>query len=107
MKMNADTPTYDLLLGAIALITDVDMSAIREDTDLVNELAIDSLDMVDILFEVAQAIGKKIAFAEWVQNSVTEGADSLFIARNLCTKIDALRRATADSAASNGLTAYS
>ena len=65
--------------------------------DTIDDLGIDSLDFLDIVFAIDKEFGIKIPLEKWTQD-VNEGkvaTEEYFVLKNLCAKIDELRAAKA------------
>ena len=61
----------------------------------IDDLGIDSLDFLDIVFAIDKEFGIKIPLEQWTQE-VNEGkvsTEEYFVLKNLCAKIDELRAA--------------
>ena len=66
--------------------------AITPESHTIDDLGIDSLDFLDIVFAIDKAFGIKIPLEQWTQD-VNEGrapTEEYFVLKNLCGKIDEL-----------------
>ncbi|RUW10988.1 acyl carrier protein, partial [Mesorhizobium sp. M1A.F.Ca.IN.022.05.2.1] len=62
-----------------------------------DDLGIDSLDFLDIVFAIDKEFGIKVPLEKWTQevNDGKASTDDYFVMQNLCAKIDALVAAKA------------
>jgi acyl carrier protein len=84
--------TFDTVANIIAETCDVPREQIKPESHAIDDLGIDSLDMLDIAFAIDKAFGIKIPLEEWTQE-VNDGkatTDKYFVLGNLCTQIDSL-----------------
>lgn len=84
--------TFDRVADIIAETSEIDRDSITPDSHTIDDLGIDSLDFLDIVFAVDKAFGIKIPLEQWTQE-VNDGkveTDEYFVMKNLCAKIDAL-----------------
>ncbi|UNE55303.1 acyl carrier protein [Bartonella machadoae] len=84
--------TFDKVADIIAEISEIDRSTITPESHTIDDLGIDSLDFLDIVFAIDKAFGIKIPLEQWTQE-VNEGSittEEYFVLKNLCTKIDEL-----------------
>ncbi len=87
--------TFDKVADIIAETSEIEREKITPESNTIDDLGIDSLDFLDIVFAIDKEFGIKIPLEKWTQE-VNEGkvaADEYFILKNLCAKIDALRAA--------------
>ena len=54
------------LIEIICDNTDVDPSEISEEKNLIEDLGIDSLDILDIVYEIDQSLGIQIPLEDWI-----------------------------------------
>ena len=59
-------PTFDIVAEIIALTCEVPRERITPDSNLVNDLGIDSLDLLDITFAVDDAFGLAKPIDQWL-----------------------------------------
>jgi acyl carrier protein len=97
IKVNALSTTFDRVADIIAETSEIDRDSITPESHTIDDLGIDSLDFLDIVFAVDKAFGIKIPLEQWTQE-VNEGkvaTEEYFVMKNLCAKIDALVAAKA------------
>ena len=63
----------------------------------IDDLGIDSLDFLDIVFAIDKEFGIKVPLEKWTQevNDGKASTDEYFVMKNLCAKIDGLVAAKA------------
>ncbi len=91
--------TFDKVADIIAETSEIDRDSITPESHTIDDLGIDSLDFLDIVFAIDKAFGIKIPLEQWTQE-VNDGkvpTEEYFVLKNLCAKIDEL------VAAKNGL----
>ncbi len=84
--------TFDTVSGIISETCDIEKDTIKADSHVIDDLGIDSLDFLDVVFAVDKAFGIKIPHEKWTEE-INEGrasAEDYFILSNLCTRIDEL-----------------
>ncbi len=84
--------TFDKVADIIADTSEIDRETITPDSHTIDDLGIDSLDFLDIVFAIDKAFGIKIPLEKWTQD-VNEGkapTEEYFVLKNLCGKIDEL-----------------
>lgn len=89
--------TFDRVADIIAETSEIDRETITPDSHTIDDLGIDSLDFLDIVFAIDKAFGIKIPLEQWTQE-VNEGkvaTEEYFVMKNLCGKIDSLVAAKA------------
>jgi acyl carrier protein len=89
--------TFDRVADIIAETSEIDRDQITPESHTIDDLGIDSLDFLDIVFAIDKEFGIKIPLEKWTQQ-VNEGAattEEYFVMKNLCAKIDELRAAKA------------
>ena len=87
--------TFETVAGIIAETCDIPRDTITPESHAINDLGIDSLDFLDIVFAIDKEFGIKIPLEQWTQE-VNEGkvsTEEYFVLKNLCAKIDELRAA--------------
>jgi acyl carrier protein len=85
-------PTFDIVAEMIAVTCGVPRERITPDSDLVNDLGIDSLDLLDLTFAIDDAFGIAMPIGQWL-HAVHVGripSDQYFVMRRFCGNIDAL-----------------
>ena len=89
--------TFDRVADIIAETSEIDRAEITPESHTIEDLGIDSLDFLDIVFAIDKEFGIKIPLEKWTQE-VNEGqapTEEYFVLKNLCAKIDELRAAKA------------
>lgn len=84
--------TFDTVASIIAETCDIPRDTITPDSHAIDDLGIDSLDFLDIVFAIDKEFGIKIPLEQWTQD-VNEGkapTEEYFVLKNLCAKIDEL-----------------
>jgi acyl carrier protein len=85
-------PTFDIVAEIIAVTCEVPRERITPDSNLVNDLGIDSLDLLDITFAIDDAFGIMVPTGQWLQ-AVHVGripSDQYFVMKGFCGNIDDL-----------------
>ena len=85
-------PTFDIVAEMIALTCEVARERITLDSNLVNDLGIDSLDLLDVTFAIDDAFGIAMPISQWLR-TVHMGrisSDQYFVMKGFCARIDAL-----------------
>jgi len=83
--------TFDKVADIIADTSEIDRASITPESNT-DDLGIDSLDFLDIVFAIDKTFGIKIPLEQWTQE-VNEGKvdkEEYFVLKNLCAKIDEL-----------------
>ena len=83
---------FDTVADIIAETSEIDRESITPESHTIDDLGIDSLDFLDIVFAIDKAFGIKIPLEQWTQD-VNEGrapTEEYFVLKNLCGKIDEL-----------------
>ncbi len=84
--------TFERVADIIAETSEIDRDSITPESHTIDDLGIDSLDFLDIVFAIDKAFGIKIPLEQWTQ-AVNDGkapTEEFFVMKNLCAKIDAL-----------------
>lgn len=87
------TDTFDKVAEIIAETSEVSRQEITPDSHAIDDLGIDSLDFLDIVYAVDKEFGIKVPLEAWTQE-INEGkasTDDYFILKNMCARIDDLR----------------
>ena len=89
--------TFDTIANIIAETCDIPRDSITPESHAINDLGIDSLDFLDIVFAIDKEFGIKVPLEKWTQevNDGKASTDDYFVMKNLCAKIDALVAAKA------------
>ncbi len=84
--------TFDKVADIIAETSEIDRETITPESHTIDDLGIDSLDFLDIVFAVDKEFGIKIPLEKWTQevNDGKVATEEYFVMKNLCSKIDAL-----------------
>lgn len=87
--------TFDKVADIIADTSEIDRETISPESNTVDDLGIDSLDFLDIVFAIDKEFGIKVPLEQWTQeiNDGKANAEEYFVLKNLCAKIDELRAA--------------
>jgi acyl carrier protein len=91
------TSTFDRVADIIAETSEIDRDTITPNSHTIDDLGIDSLDFLDIVFAIDKEFGIKIPLEKWTQE-VNEGqasTEEYFVMENLCAKIESLVAAKA------------
>ena len=86
---------FERIADIIAANSEVPRDKITPDSHVIDDLGIDSLDFLDIVFAIDKEFGIKIPLEKWTQE-VNDGqvdTEEYFVMKNLCAKIDELRAA--------------
>lgn len=84
--------TFEKVADIIADTSEIDRDTITPDSHTIDDLGIDSLDFLDIVFAIDKEFGIKIPLEQWTQD-VNDGkvpTEEYFVLKNLCGKIDDL-----------------
>jgi len=91
------TDTFDKVADIIAETSEIPREEITPESHAIDDLGIDSLDFLDIVFAIDKEFGIKVPLEKWTQE-VNEGKASTadyFVLKNLVARIDELRAAKA------------
>ena len=91
-QVNFVSSTFDRVADIIAETSEIDRETITPQSHTIDDLGIDSLDFLDIVFAIDKEFGIKIPLEQWTQQ-VNEGkvaTEEYFVMSNLCAKIDEL-----------------
>ncbi len=85
--------TFDLVAEIIGDICSINRAEITPDSHAVNDLGIDSLDFLDVAFDIDKKFGIKMPVEQWMEevNQGNADADEFFVMKNLVTRIEELR----------------
>jgi len=86
------TNTFDKVADIIAETSEIERDTITPESHTIDDLGIDSLDFLDIVFAIDKEFGIKIPLEKWTQevNDGKASTEEYFVMRNLCSKIDEL-----------------
>jgi acyl carrier protein len=89
--------TFDKVANIIAETSEIDRDKITPESHTIDDLGIDSLDFLDIVFAIDKEFGIKVPLEKWTQevNDGKASTDEYFVMKNLCAKIDGLVAAKA------------
>jgi acyl carrier protein len=84
--------TFEKVAKIIADTSEIDIDTITPESHTIDDLGIDSLDFLDIVFAIDKEFGIKVPLEKWTQevNDGKASTDEYFVMKNLCAKIDAL-----------------
>ena len=84
--------SFDRIADIIAENSEVERDKILPDSHVINDLGIDSLDFLDIVFAIDKAFGIKVPVEAWTQevNAGNAPAEQYFVMKNLAARIDEL-----------------
>jgi acyl carrier protein len=87
--------TFDIVADIIARNCSIPRNAITPGCHLLNDLGIDSLDLVDIGFAVDEAFGITMPLGQWLHETHLKSAraERYFVMRELCAHVDSLASA--------------
>jgi acyl carrier protein len=85
--------TFDKVADIIAETSEIDRDSITPESHTIDDLGIDSLDFLDIVFAIDKEFGIKIPLEKWTQevNDGKVATEEYFVLESLCSKIDELR----------------
>jgi acyl carrier protein len=88
-------PTFDRVADIIAQTSDIPREKISPESHVIEDLGIDSLDFLDIVFAIDKDFGIKIPVEAWTEevNAGKVPAEQYFVLRNLVAHIDQLATA--------------
>jgi acyl carrier protein len=89
--------TFEKVAKIIADTSEIDINTITPESHTIDDLGIDSLDFLDIVFAIDKEFGIKVPLEKWTQevNDGKVSTDEYFLMKNLCGKIDGLVAAKA------------
>lgn len=89
--------TFDAVAEIIADISEVPREQINEKSHAIEDLSIDSLDFLDIVFAIDKKFGIKVPLETWVKdiNENQAPSEDYFVMGNLCARIEELIAAKA------------
>jgi acyl carrier protein len=90
---------FERVADIIAENSEVPREKILPDSHVINDLGIDSLDFLDIVFAIDKAFGIKVPVEQWTQqvNAGDAPAEKYFVMKNLAARIEELVAAKAGS----------
>lgn len=89
--------TFDTIAQIISDIGQIPVEEIKTESHAVDDLGIDSLDFLDIVFAIDKAFGIKVPLETWTAaiNERQAASEDYFVMGNLCARIDELIAAKA------------
>jgi acyl carrier protein len=84
--------TFDIVAEVISETSEIPRDQITPDVHAIDDLGIDSLDFLDIVFALDKKFGIKIPLEAWTED-VNQGrakVEDYFVLKNLCARIDEL-----------------
>ena len=83
---------FEEVAQIISTTSEVPREDIQPDSHIVDDLQIDSLDFLDIVFAIDKKFGIKIPVEEWTEevNNANVPSERYFVMKNLCTEIEGL-----------------
>lgn len=84
--------TFDVVAKVISDTSEIPLEQITPESHAIDDLGIDSLDFLDIVFAIDKEFGIKVPLEKWTQE-VNDGnvpTEEYFVMKNLCAKIDQL-----------------
>lgn len=84
--------TFDKVADIISETCELPRETITPESHAIDDLGIDSLDFLDIVFAIDKQFGIKIPLESWTEevNSGSAAAEDYFVLKNLCARIDEL-----------------
>ena len=84
--------TFDTVADVITETCEIPRESIRPEAHAIDDLGIDSLDFLDIVFALDKKFGIKIPLEAWTQevNAGRASVDDYFVLKNLSSRIDEL-----------------
>jgi len=89
------TETFTKVAAIIAETSEIPIDDVKPDSHAIDDLGIDSLDFLDIVYAIDKEFGIKVPLEAWTQE-VNDGkatTEEYFVLENLCAHIDKLRAA--------------
>ncbi len=92
MSLAAPDQTFETIADIIAETANVDRAKITRDAHVINDLGIDSLDFLDIVFEIDKRFGIKVPVEAWTEqvNTGKAPAEQFFVMGPLAERIEEL-----------------
>jgi acyl carrier protein len=84
--------TFDTVAQVIHETSEIPLSEIKPEAHAIDDLGIDSLDFLDIVFALDKKFGIKIPLEAWTKevNAGTASVEDYFVLKNLTARIDEL-----------------
>jgi acyl carrier protein len=95
MAAEFNQETFDAVAEIITDLSDVSEDEITPDSHTVNDLGIDSLEFLDIVFDIDKKFGIKMPVEQWIEevNDGQRDDKEFFVMKNLVARIEELRAA--------------
>jgi acyl carrier protein len=92
MSPAAPEQTFETIADIISETANVDRAKITPEAHVINDLGIDSLDFLDIVFEIDKRFGIKVPVEAWTEqvNSGKAPAEHFFVMGPLAARIEEL-----------------
>jgi acyl carrier protein len=86
------TNTLSLISDIIVDVCGIDRAQLRPDVNTVDELGIDSVDFLDIIYEIQQRIGVKVPAEDWMEeiNAGKATTAEYFVLSRFAQRVDDL-----------------
>jgi acyl carrier protein len=80
---------FDTVADLIAETCSIPRDNIKRESHAINDLGIDSLDFLDVVFGIDRAFGIKVPLEQWTKevNDRKATTEEYFVLENLCTRI--------------------
>lgn len=84
--------TFETIAGFISEICDVPRDKITPESHVTENLRVDSLDFLDVVFNIERTYEVSIPLEEWTQevNDGTVKGSRYFVLKNFCAEVDKL-----------------
>jgi len=84
--------TFETVAQVINETSDIPLEEIKPESHAIDDLGIDSLDFLDIVFALDKRFGVKIPLEAWTKevNDGSASVEDYFVLSNLCARIDDL-----------------
>ncbi len=84
--------TFEKVAAIISDTSEIQLAEIKPESHAIDDLGIDSLDFLDIVFAIDKSFGIKIPLEAWTEeiNKSVASADDYFVLDKLCAHIDTL-----------------
>ena len=84
--------TFETIAEIISDISEIPVEKINEKSHTIDDLAIDSLDFLDIVFAIDKTFGIKVPLETWTKdiNENMVPSEDYFVMGNLCARIEEL-----------------
>jgi len=95
MAAEFNQETFDVVAEIIVDLSDLSEGEIKPESHTVNDLGIDSLEFLDIVFDIDKKFGIKMPVEQWIEE-INEGKrddKDFFVMKNLVVRIEELRAA--------------